>query len=91
MLTENTTDTLRTMIQAFKEINRRPPDFILISSDIFKTVSDEVGKNPVKYRGAVRVGGTGITIQEIEVAQLPGTARVELVLDPSKSQVLGLV
>lgn len=77
-------DTLKAAIGGFTMEHSFKPDFILMSSDVFRAISIEVGANPGKYGGVVKIDGERISVDGIEVGQLTGHNRVELTVDPSR-------
>jgi hypothetical protein len=83
----NNIETLRAAFSGFNMEHGVKPSFILMSSDIFRSISMEVAQQPNKYASAVKVFGDRITIDGIEVAQITGTTRVELVIDPTDLKV----
>lgn len=82
MITGNNTDTLGAAINGFMMEHGVRPSFILMSHDVFRSISAEVAANPHKYGKHVKVFGDRISFDNIEIAQVTGSSRVELVVDP---------
>lgn len=87
----NNIDQMKAALGGFAMEHGRKPDFILTTSDVFQAISIEVAQQPMKYGGVVKVVGENIRIDGIEVGQITGTNRVELVVDPLQSKAAGLL
>lgn len=87
---QNNIETLKAAVYGFKMEHGVVPSFILLSSDVFRSISREVDQNPMRYGKLVKVFGERLLFDNIEIAQVTGSLRVELVVDPDifKSKVL---
>lgn len=75
-------EALRAAIQGYTMEHGASPDFILMSSDVAQAIFREVEGNPNKWKGFVKsVPGQHMSIMDIEIAQLQGVNRMELVAD----------
>lgn len=75
---------LRAAISGFEMEHGFKPDFILMTSDVAKAIFIEVDGSPAEWKGFVKnVPGQHMAIMDIEVAQLQGVNRLELVSDPT--------
>lgn len=87
-------DALRAAVQGYMMEHGAYPDFILMTSDVAQAVFQEVENNRQKYGGLIRdqLGTTGSVTPihlnfgppgGIEIGQIVGINRVEMVGDPS--------
>ena len=79
----NNIEALRAAVQGHMMEHGVYPHFIALSSDVARSIFEEVRKEPNKYGGVVKIGGDNqpMKIMDIELAQVQGHARVELVCD----------
>lgn len=79
----NNVEALRAAIQGHAMEHGAYPHFVALSSDVARAIFEEVRKEPNKYGGLVKIGGDNqpMKIMDIEMAQVQGAGRVELVSD----------
>lgn len=86
----NNADTLQAAVHGYRMEHGVWPDFILLTSDVASAIFDEVDKNRAKYASFVQIGGDmkPMKMMDIEIGQIQGRGRVELVADPTVFKAL---
>jgi len=97
-LTQGNVELLRSAVQGFLMEHGQYPGYILMSADVARMVFREVDQNRAKYGSLIKIGGDLQPMKinfgppgGIEIAQIVGTNRVELVVDPMVFKVRGSV
>ena len=96
MLTnQNNIETLRAAVAGYQMQHGEYPHFILMTADIARSIFHEVEQNRAKYGDLVKVGGDLQPMKfnfgpdgGIEIGQIVGMMRVELVADPTTSKAM---